>query len=54
MSPAGAFDSLQLEATPLRGAVAARHARAGVERLREIAIGVAAKGGRLAALWGAD
>jgi Ni,Fe-hydrogenase III large subunit/Ni,Fe-hydrogenase III component G len=54
MSPPGAFDSLQLQGTPLGGAVAAWHARAAPERLREIAIGVAAKGGRLAALWGAD
>jgi Ni,Fe-hydrogenase III large subunit/Ni,Fe-hydrogenase III component G len=50
----GTLDTLGLEATLLRSAVPAWHARAGVERLREIAIGVAAKGGRLAALWGAD
>jgi Ni,Fe-hydrogenase III large subunit/Ni,Fe-hydrogenase III component G len=51
---AGILDSLHLDATPLRAAVPAWHAQAGVERLREIAVGVAAKGGRLAALWGAD
>jgi Ni,Fe-hydrogenase III large subunit/Ni,Fe-hydrogenase III component G len=50
----GTLDTLGLEPIPLRSAVPAWHARAGVERLREIAIGVAAKGGRLAALWGAD
>jgi len=50
----GTLDTLGLEPTRLRSAVPAWHARAGVERLREIAIGVAAKGGRLAALWGAD
>ncbi len=49
-----AFDSLGLQPAPLRAALPAWHARAGVERLREIAVGVAAKGGRLAALWGAD
>ncbi|MGE5792480.1 MAG: NADH-quinone oxidoreductase subunit C, partial [Bacteroidota bacterium] len=54
MSPPSAFESLRLEATPLRAALPAWYARAGVERLREIAVGVAAKGGRLAALWGAD
>ena len=54
MGPPSAFESLRLEAAPLRAAVPAWHARAGVERLREIAVGVAAKGGRLAALWGAD
>ncbi len=54
MSPPSAFESLHLQATPLRAAMPAWYARAGVQRLREIAIGVAAKAGRLAALWGAD
>ena len=38
MSPPGTFESLRLEATPLRAALPAWHARAGVERLREIEI----------------
>jgi Ni,Fe-hydrogenase III large subunit/Ni,Fe-hydrogenase III component G len=50
----GTLETLGLQATPVRGATAAWHARIGAERLREIAIGAAAKGGRLAALWGAD
>src|SRR5215510_9859032 len=54
MSPPNAFETLQLPATPLRGAVPVWHARVGAERLREVAIGIAAKGGRLAALWGSD
>jgi Ni,Fe-hydrogenase III large subunit/Ni,Fe-hydrogenase III component G len=53
-APPAAFVSLGLRAAPVRSPLPAWHARAEVERLREIALGVAAKGGRLAALWGAD
>ena len=54
MTPPAALESLGLAATHVRSAVPAWHASADVERLREIAIGVAAKDGRLAALWGSD
>jgi Ni,Fe-hydrogenase III large subunit/Ni,Fe-hydrogenase III component G len=48
------FGALGVAAAPLRSAVPVWHARAEVERLREIAIRASAKGGRLVALWGAD
>ena len=48
------FDSLGLAATPVRSASPVWHARTTVQRLREVAVAVAARGGRLAALWGAD
>jgi Ni,Fe-hydrogenase III large subunit/Ni,Fe-hydrogenase III component G len=51
---ASAFDGLSLALTPIPSAVPAWHARADVGRLRELAIGIAAKAGRLVALWGAD
>ncbi len=53
MSPA-ATDTLRLPATPIRSAVPAIYVPAELARLREICAGIAAKGGRLAALWGSD
>ena len=49
-----AFVGLQLALTPIPSAVPAWHARAEAGRLRELAIAVAAKSGRLVALWGTD
>jgi Ni,Fe-hydrogenase III large subunit/Ni,Fe-hydrogenase III component G len=49
-----AFDGLGLTLTPIRSAVPAWHARSNADRLRELAITVAAKSGRLVALWGTD
>jgi Ni,Fe-hydrogenase III large subunit/Ni,Fe-hydrogenase III component G len=43
-----------LAATPIRSAVPAFYVRAEVDRLRDIAISIAAKDGRLVALWGSD
>ena len=50
----GDFDNLGLTLAPIRSAVPVWHARAGAERLRELCIAVAAKNGRLIALWGSD
>lgn len=49
-----AFDGLGLVLAPLGSAVPAWHAEAPSERLRELAVAVAAKAGRLVALWASD
>jgi len=48
------FDGLGLELAPLGAAVPAWHARIEAARLRDACLGVAARAGRLIALWGAD
>jgi Ni,Fe-hydrogenase III large subunit/Ni,Fe-hydrogenase III component G len=48
------FDGLGLALTPVRSAVPAWQARIEVARLRETCIAVAARDGRLVALWGSD
>jgi len=54
MKPPAAIAALGLTARPIRSAVPAWRAETEVARLRELCVSVAAKGGRLAALWGAD
>jgi Ni,Fe-hydrogenase III large subunit/Ni,Fe-hydrogenase III component G len=48
------FDGLGFETLPLASAVPACHARIAAAQLREACVGVAARDGRLIALWGAD
>src|SRR5262249_56169734 len=52
MKPPAAIAALGLTARPIRSAVPAWRAETEVARLRELCVSVAAKGGRLAALWG--
>ena len=54
MASAPAFDGLGLELVPVRSAVPVWRARIGVDRLRDASRALAARGGRLVALWGAD
>jgi Ni,Fe-hydrogenase III large subunit/Ni,Fe-hydrogenase III component G len=51
---ASAFEGLGLTLAPIRSAVPVWHARAEAVRLRELAVAIAAKAGRLVALWGSD
>jgi Ni,Fe-hydrogenase III large subunit/Ni,Fe-hydrogenase III component G len=51
---AGVFDGLGLDLVPIRSAEPAWRARVEVGRLRELAIEIAAKEGKLVALWGSD
>jgi len=51
---APALETLRLTATPVQSAVPVWYSRVEVGRLREVCVGVAAKDGRLAALWGSD
>ena len=54
MTPANLFDGLGLELAPVRSAVPAWRTRIEADKLREACIALAARGGRLIALWGAD
>src|SRR5215470_11545167 len=54
MKPPSAQDGVGVAATPLRSAVPVRYGLIDAARLREVCTGIAAKGGRLAALWGSD
>ena len=54
MAPANPFDGLGLDLAPVRSAVPAWQARVDPARLREACVGIAARNGRLVALWGTD
>jgi Ni,Fe-hydrogenase III large subunit/Ni,Fe-hydrogenase III component G len=54
VAPTNVFDGLGLALAPVRSAVPAWHARVEVGRLHEACVGLAARDGRLIALWGSD
>ena len=54
MAPANPFDGFGLDLAPVRSAVPAWRARIEAHKLREVCIAVAARDGRLVALWGSD
>ena len=54
MAAANPFDGLGLGLAPVRSAVPAWRARIEADRLRQACIALAARDGRLVALWGSD